>query len=98
MEGDTCLPPSIRSGSGSIVGIRLRHDCPQRRAPGVKSLAHLGGSPMFGRRQVMSFPGVLLEVVQLDSVVLVELDQLPVAQADCSAGKPALIAVAASVS
>jgi len=98
MEGDTCLPPSIRGGSGPIVGIRLRHDCPQRRAPGVKSLAHLGGSPMFGRRQALSFPGVLLEVVQLDPVVLVEFNQLPVAQVDCSAGKPALIAVAASVS
>jgi len=53
---------------------------------------------MFGRRQALSFPGVLLEVVQLDPVVLVEFNQLPVAQADCTAGKPALIAVAASVS
>jgi|GEM_PF-2464938 len=53
---------------------------------------------MFGRRQALSFPGVLLEVVQLDPVVLVEFNQLPVAQVDCSAGKPALIAVAASVS
>ncbi len=47
---------------------------------------------MFGR-QVMLFPGVFLEVVQLDPVVLVELDQLPVAHADHSAGKPALVAV-----
>ena len=79
-----CLPGVIRVARG--------HFGAEGFSPAVELLAQLPGFVGLGTRQIMQLGQVVLQVVQLDVVVLVELDQLPVAVANRPAGNAALIA------
>ena len=76
-----------------VIRIRHRHPRTHRRTPAFQSLVQLRCAPGIALHQILALSNIRGEIVQLQSSVLVKLDELVVVGANSPAGNAALIAV-----